>query len=147
MIPVAVIFGLMGVVFLGACFGACKDKAGEGESKAKIKWPEKPADGCPVAVKVLELLEPGTKGPRARMRVFNFSEKKVERLSMTLHYQDGNGKEIKTFPHTQMWPGGVAGKSHDTFKGGMFMPQKTKKVVVDIEKVVFSGGEVWQATK
>lgn len=139
-----VLFLFAGVLFIGAC----KDKSSESGSEPKVEWPEKPADGCPVSVQVLEVLKveggEDSQGPRARMRVFNFSEKKIERLSLSLKYKDEKGTELKSFPHTQIWPAGVEGKKHETFKGGMFMPKETKKVDVVVKKVVFAGGDAWE---
>jgi len=137
-------------LLVGALFGsACKDKSSESGSEPKVDWPEKPADGCPVSVKVLEVLKAeggeDSQGPRARMRVFNFSEKKIERLSLSLKYKDEKGTELKSFPHTQIWPEGVEGKKHETFKGGMFMPKETKDVDVVVKKVVFAGGDAWES--
>jgi hypothetical protein len=133
------------LVALFLLVSACKDKPEEGKGgEPEIAWPEKPADGTPVAVKVLELMKDESKGPQARMRLFNFSDKSVERVSLTLHYKDGQGKELKTFPHTQMWPGGVESKDYASFKGGMFMPKETEKIEVEVKKVVFAGGVAWQ---
>ena len=82
----------------------------------------------------------------AKVRIFNFSDKDVTRVSMTLDYLDGSGKKLKGFP----WgmggmPNVVPAKGTKVDEVGAFLPPETKKVQVHVKSVEFKDGSKWEA--
>ena len=84
----------------------------------------------------------------AKMRVFNFADKEVKRISMTLDYLDGSGKKLKDFPWGMMgMPNVVGPKGTKVDEMGAFIPAETKKVEARVRSVEFGDGSKWEAKK
>lgn len=120
---------------------SCK---GKDSPKDDTKWPAQPKDGTPLVFEFVELVGEG-RDVRAKMHLFNFTDKTVSAASMTLHYQDGEGTDLKTFPWSHQTAGGLVGKKGHAFvKMGAFMPDGTEAVVVELREVRFEDGSAWQ---
>ena len=122
---------------------ACDDKsdsAADGKAKEDVKWPEKPTDGSDMALEVLS-----TTADSAKVRVFNFADKDVSELNLRHHFLDDAGKELDTFPFSQV--GGVV-KAKGTAEIETVMmgvPEGMKKVELTIKSITYAGGDKWQA--
>lgn len=118
----------------------CSKKEEKAEAaKPAIKWPAKPAEGAsPLVLQFKEMTGEGDER-RAVFDVFNFAEENVSEFHATLAYLDKSGKQLKTFPHTQMQVFG--GKEHGTIKAGFFMPPETVKVTAKINKLRIGEGK------
>lgn len=124
---------------------ACGGKKGDGgKGGDSVKWPEKPADGAPVVGEFIEMTGEG-EDMEAKIRFFNFTDKSIDRLQMTLHYLDGSGKELDDFPYTVMQGKLIDAKGHRTKEVGAFIPKETKKVTAEIREVQFTDGTTWSA--
>jgi len=134
-------FGLlMPVVATG-----CKGKGGDAGSQRDVKWPAQPADGTPLVAEFLALEGSGDR-IEAKLRLFNFADKEVRGISMTLNYLDGTGKELKDFPWSQSKAAGLVGKKGTAdIKGGAFIPAETKTVSVELVSVDYADGTKWNA--
>jgi len=133
--------GLLSILVL-ACFAvSCSGKGGGGE---KEKWPEKPADGAPVAFEFVKLSGAGD-DLRAEFKIFNFEGKPVNKLFMKLHYLDASGKELKDFPWSAQAPELVGAKKSAKFEAGAFLPKETASVKVTLREVGFKDGSKWEA--
>lgn len=136
--------GVLAAVFvLGAGFGGC-DKKDEGEKKDSVTWPEKPADGAPVVMVFLEMEGEGEE-MSASVRFFNFSDKAVKSIRMTLDYLGEGDKKLKDFPWGQTFAGNLSSKGHMKTRVGAFIPDGTQKVAARIRKVEFQDGTEWTA--
>ena len=138
-------------VCVSLALGGCSKKDGTADEKdkaaaePKIDWPQKPADGSPVAIEFLGLAGKGDR-VKAKVRMFNFGEKDVNRVTMTLHYLDESGKELKSFPWSQMQnPKLIDGKDVVEKKIGAFLPAETKTVKATLEEVSFTDDTTWKA--
>ena len=110
----------------------------------EVKWPEKPTDGTPVVIEFVKLVGEGDK-KEAKMRIFNFEEKSVTRLQMTLDYLDKDGNKLKDFPWSAHAMGGLVGsKAHKVKEMGAFIPDGTVKVVANLAEVEFRDGTTWK---
>ena len=117
----------------------------DGDSAAKkddVAWPAKPTDDTPI-VWQFEKLEGTGDQAAAKMRVFNFTDKAVKGVRMTLHYIDGAGKELKTFPWGAMAPELVGAKGTKVHEVGAFIPPETKTVTATVREVEFADGTKW----
>lgn len=133
---------LLPSLLLAALLGACGSNGAKKEDEAKVAWPAEPSDGTPMAWEFVELTGEGDKRS-AKMRMFNFSDKTVTKVQATLHYLDGSGKELDTFPWTQMGPNMVGAKGHKEAKMGAFLPPETASVSASIESVEYADGSNW----
>lgn len=133
----------LGIVLLAATLTACGAN-GDASKKEdeKVAWPDQPADGTPMEWEFVELTGEGDKRA-AKMRMFNFAEKKVTKVQATLHYLDASDKELDTFPWTQMGPNMIAAKGHKEAKMGAFLPEGTAKVKATIESIEYGDGSNW----
>ncbi len=134
------------VLILGFVIACGGKKEGDGGGGADVTWPAKPADGSPVVIESLSVA-PDRKGKdlEAKVRVFNFSDKDVTRISMTLDYLDGSGKKLKDFPWGMTgMPSLVAAKGFKDDEVGAFLPPETKKVAARIRNVEFKDGTKWE---
>jgi len=123
-----------------------KDEGGGGGDKSDMKWPAKPADGTPVVFEFDSMAGTGDK-MEAKVRMFNFTDKKVTRMSTTLDYLDAGGKKLKDFPWGM---GGMSLLGPNEAKEetvGAFMPPETKKVEVRLRSVEFGDGSKWENPK
>lgn len=122
----------------------CKDKGGDGGSQGDVKWPAAPADGTPMIAEFQELTGSGDR-IEAKFRLYNFADKDVRAIAMTLHYLDGAGKELKDFPWSQAKGAGLVDKKGTAdIKGGAFIPAETKKVVAEMRSVEYADGTKWE---
>lgn len=126
--------------FVIAC-GSKKEGDGGGGG-GDVKWPEKPASGAPVALEFIGLVGQGDR-MEANMRIFNFSDKPVTRINMTLDYLDATGKKLKDFPWGQSGPSLVGPKEYKDKEMGAFIPAETKKVTATVKDVEFGDGSKW----
>jgi hypothetical protein len=131
---------VLAVLGLAAC-GGKKDDGGGGGA-AEVKWPDKPADGTPVVFEFVEVAGKGDK-LKAKMRMFNFSDKTVTRIVSTLDYLDGTGKSLKDFPWSMQGPALLDPKGTKDKDMGAFLPAETKKVNAKITGVDFGDGTKW----
>lgn len=129
---------LMFLVFAAGCSGK--------SAGPKEKWPEKPADGAPLVIEFVKIAGQGD-DTRAELKVFNFEDKDVMRLHMTLHYLDASGKELKDFPWSVQANPVVGAKKSAVIEAGAFLPKETVSVKVDLRSVQFDGGGKWEAAK
>jgi len=135
---------LLSAMIVSTCLVATG--AGCGESGSDVKWPDKPADGCPVAMEFIAMDGTGKKA-KAKVRLFNFSDKDVKGVQMTLSYLDAKGAELDTFPWSQMAnPKLVGKKSHVEKKIGAFIKDGTTRVSATFREVEFADGTKWTAS-
>jgi hypothetical protein len=137
---------ILGFVF--AC-GGKKEGDGGGGADENVTWPAAPTDGQPVTLQFVSV-GPDKRGKdlEAQMRVFNFSDKEVKRISMTLDYLDGTGKKLKDFPWGMMGVPNVVGPKGTKVDGmGAFIPAETKKVEARVRSVEFGDGTKWESKK
>lgn len=127
---------------LGASLTACSKKDG-GSAESAAAWPKAPADGTPIVAEFVKLQGEGDKR-EAQLRLFNFADKEVKAVHMKLHYLDASGKELKTFPFTNMKDVGLV-KAKDTaeIRAGVFLPPETAKVTADFNAVDYADGSKW----
>ena len=130
---------LMFLVFAAGCSG----KGGAGD---KEKWPEKPADGAPLAIEFVKLVGAGD-DMRAELKLFNFEAKAVRRISMTTHFHDASDKKLKDFPWSVQAPEVVGAKKTAVIEAGAFLPKETVTVKVTLREVEFTDGSKWNAPK
>jgi len=135
------IFRLFPILLLAVFALSCSGKGGGGE---KEKWPEKPADGAPVAFEFVKLNGAGD-DLLAEFKIFNFEDKPVNKLRMKLHYLDASGKELKDFPWSALAPEIVGAKKSAKFEAGAFLPKETASVKVTLREVGFKDGSKWEA--
>ncbi len=90
--------------------------------------------------------------PKARFRVVNHTDKKIQRLDMKFEYLDGSGKVVKDWPsasHSGFMSQDrsgvvVAEKATTEFDANApFLPEETKTVRVTIKKVRYVDAEEW----
>jgi len=122
--------------------GGKKDEGGGGGGATDMKWPAQPTDGKPVVFEFDSLTGTGDK-MEAKVRMFNFTDKAVKRMSTTLHYLDGTGKELKSFPWGMSGPTLLGAKEAKEETVGAFIPAETKKVDVELREVDFGDGSKW----
>jgi len=130
------------MLVLAAFAVSCSGKGGGGGEKEK--WPEKPADGAPVAFEFVKLNGAGDE-LEAEFKIFNFEGKPVNKLFMKLHYLDASGKELKDFPWSAQAPELVGAKKSARFEAGAFIPKETASVKVTLREVGFKDGSQWTA--
>lgn len=133
---------ILGFVF--ACGGKKEGDAGGGDEA--VTWPAQTGDQ-PVSLQFVSV-GPDKRGKdlEAKMRVFNFTDKDVKRISMTLDYLDGTGKKLKDFPWGMMGVPNVVGPKGTKVDGmGAFIPAETKKVEARVRSVEFGDGSKWEA--
>lgn len=138
---------ILGFVF--ACGGKKDDGGGGGGGDENVTWPAAPADGQPVVLQFVSV-GPNKRGKdlEAQMRVFNFSDKDVKRLSLMLDYLDGSGKKLKDFPWSMMAGSSIVGPKGTKVDGmGAFIPAETKKVEARVRSVEFGDGTKWESKK
>lgn len=112
-------------------------------AQPEVKWPDKPANGAPLALEFVRLEGEGD-DRRALMNVFNFADTSVTQFVAELQYRDKDGKVLKTFPHTQYEL--FTKKSVDELKVGFFMPPETTSVTATLLKAKLSGQDaMWEA--
>jgi hypothetical protein len=128
-----------------APLSACSKDRSDGDGQ-QVAWPDRPADGSPVAFEFVELTGEGDRR-EARLRIFNFTDKPVQGVQMTLHYLDADGEEIDTFPWGATAPVLVAANNQTTMTAGAFMPEATASVRVSVSQVTFQDGTSWQGTR
>jgi hypothetical protein len=133
---------LLAFAMIAGLLGACDSNDSKKSDEAQVAWPAEPSDGTPMAWEFVELTGEGDKRS-AKMRMFNFSDKTVTKVQATLHYVDGAGKELDTFPWTQMGPNRVGAKGHKEAKMGAFLPAETKTVTASIESIEYGDGSTW----
>ncbi|MCA9560487.1 MAG: hypothetical protein KC583_18190 [Myxococcales bacterium] len=120
-----------------------KDDAPAEAAKPDVKWPDKPANGAPLALEFVRFEGEGEKR-RAVMNVFNFADVSVTQFVADLQYRDKDGNVLKTFPHTQYEV--FTKKSVDDLEVGFFMPPETTSVTATILKAKLSGQDaMWEA--
>ncbi len=140
------------VLILGLMFACGGKKEGEGGAAAtgdeNVTWPAKPADGTPVAFESVSV-GPDKKGKdlEAKVRMFNFTDKDITRISATLDYLDASGKKLKDFPWGMGGPNLLPAKGTKVDEVGAFLPAETKKVAVNVRSVEFKDGSKWEAAK
>src|SRR6185295_5770449 len=123
---------------------ACGKKDGGG-GDSDVKWPAKPANGSPLAIEFVALKGTGD-DISADMRLFNFEAKPITGISLELHYQGADGKDLKTFPWgAQAAPYLVDAKGTSVKDMGAFIPAEAKTVSADIHEVTFKDGTKWTA--
>jgi len=109
--------------------------------QATVTWPDKPGGGRPL---VFEFV--GFKGKddkrSATIRVFNFSNKTVSRLILTLSYFSDKGF-LKQFPWTMQGPSLVGPTQFAEQEMGAYFPHETTRVEVLLSEVEFSDGSSW----
>ncbi len=137
------------VLILGLVIACGGKKEGDGGGGDDVTWPAKPTDGSPVVIESVSV-GPDRKGKdlEAKVRVFNFSDKDITRISMTLDYLDASGKKLKDFPWGMSgMPSLVAAKGVKEDGVGAFLPPDTKKVAAHVRSVDFKDGTKWEAPK
>lgn len=80
----------------------------------------------------------------AKLRLFNFADKEINSVRMTLNYLDGTGKELKDFPWSQSKAGMIGKKGTAEIKAGAFIPAETKSVTVEFRGVDYADGTKWE---
>jgi len=130
---------ILGLVI--AC-GGKKDEGGGGGGATEMTWPAQPADGTPVVFEFVEVTGTGDK-LKAKMRMFNFTQKKITRITSKLDYLDATGKKLKDFPWSMQGPALLGPKEAKEKDMGAFLPAETKKVEAKIEGVDFDDGTKW----
>ncbi len=133
--------GLLSILVLAFLAVSCSGKSGGGE---KEKWPERPADGAPVAFVFVEIDGDGD-DRGAEFKIYNFEDKAVNKLFMKLHYLDASGKELKDFPWSAQAPELVGAKKSAKFEAGAFIPKETASVKVTLREVGYKDGSKWEA--
>jgi len=136
------------VLILGFVFACGGKKEGEGASGGddNVTWPAKPADGTPVVFEMVSV-GPDKRGKdlEAQMRIFNFTDKDIKRVSVTLDYLDASGKKLKDFPWGMAGvPNVVPAKGTKVDGMGAFLPPETKKVEARVRSVEFGDGTKWE---
>lgn len=121
----------------------CKSKDGD-SSSSKATWPAQPADGTPIVAEFIALEGKGD-DIEVKLRLFNFADKEVKGVQMTLNYLDGTGKELKDFPWGQAKAGLIGKKGTAEIKAGAFVPEETKSVSVEFRGVDYADGTKWEA--
>ncbi len=133
----------LGLLMPVAAIG-CKGKGSDGGSQSDVKWPAQPADGTPLIAEFQALAGSGDR-IEAKFRLYNFADKDVRGISMTLHYLDASGKELKDFPWSQSKGSGLVGKKGTAdIKGGAFIPAETKSVTAELRSVDYADGTKWE---
>ena len=127
------------------------------------KWREAPqsltplqfSTAQPVTVKFIELLEPGSDFPKAKVEITNHSNKDIESIGCNFIYRDSSGKSLEDFPHTLSGMNGFDGpKPFVTSSGSVtheatafFVAPGTKTVEIVIETVQFLDASTWTRPK
>lgn len=142
--PLAPWFFLMLALALGTAMASgCKGSepsANGGTRKKEVPWPKKPVDGSPVVFEFIEMTGEGD-DLAANVRLFNFSDKKVKRVSTTLHYLDADGNELKDFPFGIMLS--VDSEDYGEIEVGVFVPEETRRIEVEVHRVIFADDSEW----
>ncbi len=126
-----------------AATSACGKKGGKTEKEA-VKWPDAPKGDVPLVVE-FQSMDKTNSGPRANLRVFNFTQKPVRQAYFLLHYFEG-AKEIKDFPQTQI--GRLPdGKDWEDITASAFIPDECTKVTAEVREVEYQDGTSWKAPK
>jgi hypothetical protein len=136
--------GLLPLIVLVALAVGCSKK--EADPDRNVKWPAKPGDGTPLVLEFVKMKGEG-KEKRGVLRVFNFQDKDVKRVVMTLRYLDAGGKELKTFPWTVINQPVVEAKKTEQLEAGAFLPEATAKVEALLREVEFDGGGKWESPR
>jgi len=139
------------VFILGLVVSACGKKDGDSADNRgdeTVTWPAKPADGTPIAFESISV-GPDKRGKdlKAKVRMFNFTDKTIVRMDLSLDYLDGNGKKLKDFPWGMSGPGLLPAKGTKVDEVGAFLPPETKKVAVQVHSVEFDDKTKWEAPK
>lgn len=133
---------LSSILAVAALQPACKGKS-DSAAKSDVTWPAQPADGTPIVAEFVSLAGTGD-NVEATLRLFNFADKDVTGVHMTLHYLDAAGKELKDFPWSQSKPSGLVEKKGTAdIKAGAFIPAGTKTVTAEFRSVVYSDASTW----
>lgn len=119
---------------------ACGGKK-DGDSGKK---PPKPADGTPIVTEFVSITGEGKK-MAGKIKVHNYTDKKITGLRFNLRYLDGAGKELKTFPWSVVAPTAVKANGSATHTVGAFLPPETKKVDAVPRQVTFGDGTKWDS--
>lgn len=131
-------------IALTACLllPACDDKkADETAKQAEIKWPEKPTDGSDIALELVKVADDG-----ATFKVYNFADKAVKQVNIRQRFLDDSGKELGTFPHSQIGSPAVGKKTMAEVKTViMSKPEGMTTVAGVVTKVKYDDGTEWKA--
>jgi len=136
-------FVLLGMLSGSFALAGCKSKDGDGGSSSAKAWPAQPADGTPIAAEFIAMQGSGD-DIEAKLRLFNFADKEINSVRMTLNYLDGTGKELKDFPWSQSKAGMIGKKGTAEIKAGAFIPAETKSVTVEFKGVEYADGTKWE---
>lgn len=134
---------LLGMLSGSVALAGCKSKDGDGGSSSPSAWPAQPADGTPIAAEFVSLQGSGD-DLEAKLRLYNFADKDINSVRMTLNYLDGSGKELKDFPWGQSKAGLVGKKGTAEIKAGAFIPAETRSVTVEFKGVEYADGTKWE---
>lgn len=113
--------------------------------KEREGWPAKPSGDTPLVLQFVKLVGTGD-DTEATMRIYNFTDKKVNMAGMKLHYLDGAGKEIGSFPWSVSKGRGLVepnGTAEEDM--GFNIPAGTKTVTADVTSVGFADATEWNA--
>ncbi len=130
---------LAAVLIAPACDDESDSSADE-KAKADVEWPDKPADGSDMVLEVLSHT-----ADSAKVRVFNFADKGVAELHVRQHFLDEAGKELDTFPFSQIGSVVEAKGTAEIETVMMGVPEGMKKVEISIKTIVYAGGGEWKA--
>lgn len=132
---------LLGMLSGSFALAGCKSK--DGDSSSSKAWPAQPADGTPIVAEFIAMQGSG-EDIEVKLRLFNFADKAINSVRMTLNYLDATGKELKDFPWSQAKAGMIGKKGTAEIKAGAFIPAETKSVSVEFRGVEYADGTKWE---
>lgn len=103
-------------------------------------WPSAPEDGAPLLVTFESLIDDDA-SKRAQLRFYNYGERDIALVEMSLEYLSETGNVLKTFP----WKAtpSLPARTHARHIVGAFLPPETVRVRPTIRSVRFADGSSW----
>ena len=108
----------------------------------RVEWPDEPLDDTPAAVTFVSLTRAKNESLRAKVRIFNFTEKDLAQLELELLCRDVDGRSI---PCIKPWSTtrNVPARSHVTHVIGAHLPAESDSIEVSVIHAQFADGNKW----
>ena len=108
----------------------------------RVEWPDEPLDDTPAAVTFLGLTRAKNDSLRAKVRIFNFTEKDLTELEVELLCRDADGRSI---PCIKPWSTtrNIPARSHVTHVIGAHLPAESDTIEVSVVQAKFTDGNKW----
>lgn len=107
-----------------------------------VLWPEKPADGAPVAARFVRMIGEG-KRRGAEVQLFNFAAQHLLDIDLVLIWVDADGKELGRWPQRARSKRLVAKGGQATMSMGSHVPVGTTAARLTVRRLGFEGGIDW----